>query len=151
MFHDNAIEVDLQAMRELLGRADVLAIGFPAFAERLLIDTRSNQREGPLVTIVGPVSTVQERYMWLGQHRGAFGAPEAFSFFVWPKSVSSLTRSGELEPMRRRLALGRPEAAVSLDDQLAELDRLEHAAMLMAIRGDGPWKPLWERRGLGTR
>ena len=146
MFTDNTIDVDMAAMGEVMQRADVLTIGFSVFAERLLIDVRSSPVQGPLVTIVGPVATVQERYMWLGQHRGAFGAPEAFSFIVWPKSVRNLVERDGLAPMARRLMLVSPEAAATLHDELAKLAWMERESTRMAIRGEGPWKTIWGRR-----
>lgn len=146
MLTENGLEIDLEAVRDIQGRADVLTVGFTLFPERLLIDTRSRGDEGPLVAIVAPVQTVQERYLWLGKHRGSFGAPEAFSFFVWPCTVRTLVANDVLAPVRARLAQASAEAEPGLQQLLERLLELERQAMRAAVRGDEPWKPLWERR-----
>ena len=141
MFTENGLTVDMEAVDDLLRRADVLTIGFTTFAERLIIDTRSNEDDGPMVGIVQPVPTVQERYLWLGAHRGTFGAPEGFSFFVWPHTVRGLVERDVLAPMRARLGLqGR-----ALDETLHQVMRLERQAMRDAVSGEDTFKTLWER------
>ncbi len=143
MLTENGLEVDMQALEDVLRRADVLTIGFTLFAERLLIDTRSRPGEGPLVAVVGPVQTVQERYLWLGKHRGNFGAPEAFSFFVWPKTVRTLIDTDVLATMRSRLAEVSPEGESALRNMLDRFAALERDAMRAAVVGDDPWRTVW--------
>jgi len=147
MLTENGLQVDLEAVGEVLRRADVLTIGFTLFTERLFMDTRTRPGEGPFVAIVDPVATVQERYLWLGQHRPNFGAPSGFSFFVWPHTLADLLDRDVLQPMRARLAAAAPEAAQALYDRLAELTVLERKATLAAVRGDEPWQTLWPRLG----
>ncbi|MGD9935578.1 MAG: hypothetical protein AB7T37_17920, partial [Dehalococcoidia bacterium] len=106
---------------------------------------RHNQWEGPLVAVAEPVATVQERYLWLGKHRGAFGAPEAFSFFFWPHSVRTLVESGVLAPMRERLAAVSVDSDAALDVTLARFLELEQEAWRGAIRGDERWATVWQR------
>src|SRR5207237_732133 len=57
---ENGLQVDFEALEEILRRGDVITIGFTLFPERVLVDTRSNDREGPLAVLAPPVSTVQE-------------------------------------------------------------------------------------------
>jgi hypothetical protein len=145
MFTDNGLGIDMDGLQNLLQNADVLTIGFVGFPERLLIDTRHNQWEGPLVAIVAPARTVQERYLWLGKHRGSFGVPEAFSFFVWPKSVRALVEDDILAPMRARLAAVSKGSDAALDDVLKKLLDLERESWRGAIRGDERWATIWQR------
>ena len=143
MFTENGLTVDLDAVDDLLRRADVLTIGFTTFAERLLIDVRDDGQTGPLVAIVEPVATVQERYHWLGARRGMFGAPEGFSFFVWPHTVRGLVERDVLAPMRARLGShGR-----ALDETLERVMRLERQAMRDAVSGEDTFQTLWQRAG----
>jgi hypothetical protein len=44
------------------------------FPERLIVDTRHTDSDGPMVEVVEPVATVEERFFWLGQRRPSFGA-----------------------------------------------------------------------------
>jgi hypothetical protein len=146
VFTDNGTSMDMEAVGGIIQSADVLTIGFVGFPERLLIDTRHNQWDGPMVAIVAPVRTVQERYLWLGKHRGTFGPPEAFSFFVWPKSVRALAEEDVLGPMRRRLGAVSAESDAALDNLIGKLLELEQESWRAAIRGDDErWATVWQR------
>lgn len=146
MLTENGLQVDLEAVEQVLRRADVLTIAFTLFPERLLVDTRANAEAGPFAGVVEPVATVQERYLWLGRHRGMFGAPEAFSFFMWPHTVRSLIRRDVLRTLRQRLEAAEGGAGARLDAALAELLDKEVEAMKAAVRGDPErWKTIWER------
>jgi hypothetical protein len=146
VFTENGIEIDPERVHQVLTHADVLTIAFPLFPERLLFDMRTNGADGPLVAIVEPVATVQERYLWLGKHRGGFGAPQAFSFFAWPHTVRSLIERDVLRPLRERLVASSPDAATVFDDVMERLRQREILAMKGAILGADPWRTLWERQ-----
>lgn len=139
---ENGTEIDLEALNQMLQRADVLTIGFTLFPERILIDTRANDRQGQLAAMVEPVANIQDRYLWLGRHRGAFGAPEAFSFFVWPQTVRGLIDRQVLGPLRARLE---PDAIGQLDLALDDAASRERRAMATAVRGDESWPAIWQR------
>lgn len=145
MLTENGLEIDVEQVHEVLRHADVLTIAFSLFPERLLFDVRTNEQEGPLAAIVEPVASVQERYLWLGKHRGHFGAPQAFSFFMWPHTVRSLIDRDVLAPMRDRLAALSPEAPAVFEKLLSTLGQREREAMAEAINGEGQWRPLWEQ------
>jgi hypothetical protein len=144
MRSENGTKVDLEALNDLLRRTDVLTIGFTLFRERILVDTRTNDRQGQLVTMAEPVGSVQERYLWLGRHRGAFGAPEAFSFFVWPHTVRDLLDRNILAELVARLDA---DAAEQLTLALDEAASLERQAIAAAVRGDESYPALWQRTG----
>ncbi len=146
MLTENGLEIDLNAVNEVLQRADVLTIGFTVFPERLLVDTRTLSGEGPLMAIVGPVTSVQERYLWLGKHRGQFPAPEAFSFFMWPHTVRNMIERNVLRVLRDRLRAVSSESDEVLEKTLARLLLLEEKAFRAAVRGDEPWQSLWTAR-----
>jgi hypothetical protein len=142
---ENGIQADLEAIEDLLQRADVLAVGFTTFSPRLLVDFRTSGDTGPLVTIVEPVTSIQERYRWLGRHRGMFGAPEAFSFFTWPQTVRTLVDRDVLSTARTRISDSSPAATDQLDDAVASLLATERDAIRAAVRGEDPWRTLWPR------
>jgi hypothetical protein len=146
MFTENGIEIDPERLSQVLHQADVLTIAFPLFPERVLFDMRSNESDGPMVAIVEPVASVQDRYLWLGKHRGSFGAPEAFSFFAWPHTIRSLIERDVLVPLRERLQAASPDAVAVFEDVMARLRRREIEAIAGAIRGADPWRALWERQ-----
>ena len=144
MYSENGFLIDLGAIDERLRAADVVVFGFALFPERLLIDVRTNDDEGPLVALVAPVATVQERYAWLGAHRGKFGLPRDFAFVPWPHSIAAFRELDVLRPIRERLVIVSPDAPRILDDAIAHLARLERAATVRLIKGEAEWGTLWQ-------
>jgi hypothetical protein len=143
MYTENGVLVDIGEVREIVKNADVFAIGFRLFPERLLIDTRYNGEETPMVAIVDPVETVQERYFWLGQHRPSLGMPERFMFFFWPHSVAFLEESGLWREIRDRVTgSGFAGAQETCDAALRDIIDRERAANVDAITGSR-YQTLW--------
>jgi len=137
--------IDLAETEKAVEQCDVFAIGFRLFPQRLLVDTRSLIDEGPLVAVVEPVATVEERFFWLGQKRPQFGPPERFTFFIWPHSIAFLESCGIIDGIRRR---GQPDRWPQVDDQVdgvhAELKSLERQAINAALTGEN-YHSLWPR------
>lgn len=139
--------VDLDELRKVVDNADVFTIGFRNFPDRLIIDTRAKDNVGPMVQLVGPVATVEERFFWLGKERPAFDAPERFTFFVWPHSIRYFEDAGLGDMIRQRVY---PEDTIDGDigRQMAEsmykLITLERQSEYDAITGRN-YHTLWER------
>ena len=142
MYGENGQIVDIDQVREAVARADVLIVGFRAFAERLLIDSRANEAVGPMARVVEPLRGVEERMHWLGRNRPQFELPERFTFFVWPHSIRFLQESGVADQMFASVGAGAEQLAEALD----QLHRLEHTAQRAAIAGD-QWRSLWDAQG----
>jgi hypothetical protein len=139
---ENGVRIDEEALDKLMTTADIVTIGFTLFPERLLVDTRSNDRERQFADMVEPVASVQERYMWLGKHRGSFGTPEGFGFFIWPQTVRGLIERDALAALKARLE---PDARENLDLALATAAELERQALMETVRGSERWPAVWER------
>lgn len=142
MLTENGLQIDRDALNRLLQNSDLVTIGFSLFPERLLVDTRSNEQQGQFAEMVPPVTSVQERYLWLGKHRSSFGPPEGFAFFVWPHTVRYLVEEDVLAPLRARLD---SKAREDLDVAIATAAELERRAMLEVVRGTERWPAVWER------
>ncbi|MCY4390694.1 MAG: hypothetical protein OXE43_01415 [Chloroflexi bacterium] len=140
---ENGLQVDLEALRERLENADLIVIGFHAFPERLLLDARSSPTEGPLVAVVAPVTSLQERYAWLGKHRSAFGLPDDFTFAMWPHSISLIREHEVLEPMSARMTAVSNEADLAMSRAIARLEVLERRTIREAVLGGPGWESLW--------
>ncbi len=143
MFTENGLLIDLEEVGKVVDGCDVFTIGFRMFPERAIIDTREKEDAGPLIQVVEPVASVEERFHWLGRERPQFGIPERFSFFVGPHSMEFLEASGLGQRIRDALqASERPEVAQMMDDALAELRRLERRSVQQALAGEG-YHALW--------
>ena len=143
VFTENGVLIDLEEVGKVVDGCDVFTIGFRMFPERLIIDTRETDSVGPLMKVVEPVTSVEERFHWLGRERPAFAVPEQFSFFVWPHSLEFLGSCGLGQQIRDRLrASERSDVGGMIDGVLAELGRLEQRSVHQALSGDG-YHTLW--------
>ncbi len=137
MYTENGLLVDLGEIERTVEGADVFAAGFRLFPERLLIDTRHDDREMPMVAIADPVASVQERFFWLGQHRPSLGMPQAFMFFFWPHSVRYLEESGVWAKICRRVVgSGFSGARETCEAAFQDLLARERAANVDAVVGE---------------
>lgn len=145
MHSENGVLVDLGDVAEVIDNSDVFGIGFRLFSDRLLVDTRFNDHDGPFMGVVPSVNSVQERFFWLGQKRPNFGVPERFAFFFWPHSVSFFEESGVAKRIKDRLMeSGDANATTIFEDAIAELHAREQEAITTAISGQHH-RTLWTR------
>jgi hypothetical protein len=137
VYTENGLLVDLAEVEKIVDLCDVFTIMFRTFPERLLVDSRTSPQDGPLVAVVEPVATVEERYHWLGRKRPSFGPPERFMFFLWPHSIAFLEDCGVAARIRRGCeASGGPAAVAMFDGALAKLRQEEWLATRAAIIGE---------------
>lgn len=145
---DNGVLVDFSEFDDVISVAEVFAIGFPFFAERLVVDTRCNEHETALVQVAEPASSAQERMEWLGRRRWSLGPPQAISFALWPHSVSYLVESKIWDRLRRRVAA---DSSVEMnghcEQTLRQLRSLEAAAAMDALLGKDSIT-LWARNAV---
>ena len=144
VFTENGMMVDLEELRKVVENADVFAIGFRTFPQRLIIDARSTDSEGTMVRVVEPVATVEERFFWLGKERPSFGVPERFTFFVWPHSLRYFEESGLGQIIRERISPAHPEAGSQVAESMHRLFALEHQSTIDAVTGKN-YHTIWQR------
>lgn len=145
MYTENGLMIDLGEVGTVIANADVFVVAFRQFPERLLVDTRWDQRHGPLIAVVEPVNSVQERFFWLGARRPTFGMPQRFMFLPWPHSIAFFEEAGVWAQIAGRLrASGYPEVDALLATALRELKEKEREANLAAIRGEG-YRQIWPK------
>jgi hypothetical protein len=143
VYSENGLLVDLAEVEKVVDSCDVFTIIFQTLPERLLVDSRVSPEEGPLVAVVGPVATVEERYHWLGRERPSFGPPERFMFFLWPHTIAFLEQCGVVARIRCRCeATERPEALSMFDRALTDLREKEWQATRAAITGEN-YRTIW--------
>lgn len=140
---DNDFNIDLVDIASTVRTNDVITIRFVAVGQRLLLDFRATEIDGPLVKVVEPVKSVEERYRTLRKLRPRFGPPERIVAIWWPRFASSLESTGVWkEVMERVTESGHVEAVRSAEDALMGLVQLEREQQRDAVRGDG-FRTLW--------
>lgn len=145
MYSENGVLVDFAEITRIIETGDVFVIGFANFAQRLIVDARSNENETPFVQVVEPTSGARQRLAWLRRRRPTLGEPESFVFFAWPHSADFMVESGIWDQIVRRV-VGDYDPAVRVQCEVAigKLRQLEHDAMIAVLRGDN-CLTLWPR------
>lgn len=144
---DNFIKVNMAQITRAVDTADVLVVGFTIFPERLMVDNRHDYHDPPMIKVVRPVSSVEERIAELRELRPRFPAPERFIFFVWPKRVATLVEMGIWRRITQRcLSSGHWDVSRQCEEALRELNKLESEEIFQAIKGQ-KYQSIWERKG----
>jgi hypothetical protein len=145
MYGDNGLLINLDAFRVAVDGAGVLVTGFSHFPDRLLVDARSNEEEGPLVQVVDPAGSIQERLAWLMRRRPSLGATQSLKVLSWPHSIDFLVQSALWEHVCRRVSADiEPEVRLQCDLALKQLQNLELSANQEMLKGKDCFT-LWRR------
>lgn len=141
---DNDFTVDIDDVIATLRTQDVVIARFVTVGRRLLIDFRSTPVDPPIVRVVDPVRSVDQRYAHLRTLRPRLPDPRALVSIFWPRFAASFAATGAWDVVLARIAeSGHPAAVRAANEALEELVRLEHAHQREAITGAGPFRTLW--------
>ena len=139
----NDYSIDLEDIATTIRVSDVLVMRFISAGQRLLLDFRASDVDGPIVRVVEPVQSVQERYRHLSQIRPRMPLPEKIVAVSWPRYVSSLGASPVWDEVMRRVSdSGHPGCVRDAMLALDELTAHERAYQRAAIHGEG-FRTLW--------
>jgi hypothetical protein len=146
MYSENGVLVDFDEITNLVNTADVFTVAFANFPERLIVDTRSNENETPMVQVVEPARSARDRMNWLNRRRPSLGTPETFSFFAWPHSPGFMVQSGVWDRIRGRVEDGsESQVSVQCDLAIKALLNLDRDATFAVLRGEH-CLTLWPRQ-----
>jgi hypothetical protein len=138
---EDDLGVDLEEVMTVVNTAEVFVIMFQLFERRLLVDTRTEGGEAPLLRIVDRVRSSEERFRELMRIRPRFGSPERIVAFQWHRSIRTLVESGVWGAIEQRVrALGSTETAVLA--ALSELQWEERQEEIKAVKGEEPYRTL---------
>jgi len=142
---DNDFSVDLGDIAATIRSSDVIAVRFVVVGQRLLLDFRTTEIDGPMVRVVPPVKSIEERYRNLKQLRPRFPAPEKIVAIWWPRFARSLATTGTWNLVMERVSeSGHVDAVRSAEEALEELIALEAEQQRDAVVGEG-FRTLWSR------
>lgn len=138
--------LDIDEVTKVIDNADVLVVRFALLDKRLLVDSRTNDQEGPIITLVPKATSVEERFKSLKKLRPRFPLPEKIMSFMWPRHVETLRESGLWDKIQQRLiSLGGDPMVDSCDKVYDQLMKEEKNEVLEAVRGGPGYQSLWER------
>lgn len=126
--------------------AEVMSIFFPSFRRALIIDTRSNDDDGPMVRLMPMASSPQDRVRSIRRLRPGFPRLQNLTLIPWPRYVESLVSLGVWEKIVKRIEdSGDAKAIQACDAALTELRKLEREEMVAAISGDN-YQTIWSAK-----
>ena len=140
---DNEFNLDFDQIVRTVRNAEVVTFRFVTVPQRLLIDNRCNELDGPLLKLVPKAANAEERFKSLKVLRPRFRLPEKISAIWWPRYIDSLVEFGVWDAIIDRVSgtgfTAAPEQARLLLSELRAIERGEHAN---AIAGEG-YRTLW--------
>ncbi len=140
--------LDIGEVTRVIDAADVLVVRFAIVDKRLLVDSRTNETEGPLIALVPKAGSVEERFKSLKKLRPRFPLPEKIMSFMWPRHIDTLRNSGVWDKIARRMvSLGGEGMTPRCEEVFQQLAMEEKTEVLQAIRGGEGYQSLWERAG----
>ncbi|MBI4307192.1 MAG: hypothetical protein HY684_00100 [Chloroflexi bacterium] len=143
---DGDFRLDVAEIVKNIETAEIICLYFPLLRKTLLLDTRFDVEDEPMVKIVPMVDTVEERFRTLRRLRPRFPKPESLTVIPWPKYVDSLLRLGIWQKLVQRfIATGHKGAVRSCQETLEELRRLETEEFSRVIKGDS-YHTVWQQR-----
>ncbi len=138
--------VDIDEVFKVIEGADVLVVRFDIMQKRLLADFRVKLGVGPLVALVSPAESVEDRFRSIKKLRPDFPFPERVMSFQWPRSMRVLLASGVWQRLVDRMtALGGDDALEGCVRAMEQLKQEEREEVARAITGAEHYQTLWER------
>jgi hypothetical protein len=140
---DSEFRIDIHEVYRAIDSGEIIALYFPLLRKTLLMDTRTNAVDGPMIKVVPMASSPEERFRELVRMRPRFPKPETINIIPWPKYASTLVSSQVWEHIvRRYLELGPPDVVRQCEDCFKEIQEVEREEIRKAITGDG-YETLW--------
>lgn len=136
--------IDLDELRRVIDDAEVLVVRFSVTDRRLLVDARTNDGFGPMIKVVPPAASAEERFRTLKMMRPRFHVPRRIMTFHWPRHARALAEAGIWDHLVRKLVkLGWSDTSGQCDDAYQQLIEAERLVEVAAIRGAEGFKTLW--------
>jgi hypothetical protein len=138
--------LDIEGIGRVFDEAGVLIVRFHVISQRLLVDTRVSLEDSPLIRLVPPVSSAEERYRYLQELRPSVPLPDQITVLSWPRYIEVMREAGLWQRLEQRLLeLGGAGLARRCAEVFEEVRSAERAEVVAAILGGEGYESLWER------
>ena len=143
---DGDFEQDLREAMKKIDDAEVVSLFFPTLRKAVVIDTRSNETDGPMIRIMPMVASPQERVRSITKLRREFPRDKNLTLIPWPRYDDSLANLGVWDRVVMRLEdSGFKEAVTACQQVLEDLRRLEKTELASVVRGEN-FHTIWSSR-----
>ena len=146
MFMDSNSKIDIEAIKVVLETTDVFVVRFSYIHQRLLVDTRLGKDDMPMIRLVPPANSAEERYRYLRTTRPELELPTQITVFHWTQSIKMLRILGLWQVLEKRFFENAGLQAVNDAKQIyQEALKLEKIDIQLAISGGEGYETIWER------
>ncbi len=129
--------VNLDEVMSNIDNAEVMSLFFPTFRKAVVIDTRSDDGDGPLVRILPMAASPQERLRTIRRLRPNLPRLRTLTLIPWPRYVESLVGLGVWDRIVDRLRqVGNDDVVQRCDTVLEDLRNLERLELAAVVRGE---------------
>jgi len=136
---------DLNDVKANILEADVISIFFPNFQKSVLVDTRSNDTDGPSIMLTPMARSPRERVKSMETLRPGFPEVKNMILIPWLRYIFSLEESGIWELLIERLDQSTHlNSNIAASTILDELKNLEYLELLDVIKGD-QYQTIWPK------
>ena len=136
---------DLNDVKAYILEADVISIFFPNFQKSVLVDTRSNDTDGPSIMLTPMARSPRERVKSMEKLRPGFPEVKNMILIPWLRYIFSLEESGIWELLIERLDQSTHlNSNIAANTILDELKNLEYLELLDVIKGD-QYQTIWPK------
>lgn len=144
---DGLFSFDCDEILRTVKQAEVITFRFPTVTDRLLIDNRFTELDPPMVRLVEPAGSVEERFRSLKRLRPRFRLPDRINAIAWPLTARSIQEHGVWDAIIERIAqAGFSDAAERYGAVIRDLLARERRETIAAVRGAEPYQSLWQRQ-----
>lgn len=144
---DDDFEVDLDEVKANIAEAEVISLFFPMLRSALVIDTRHNETDGPMLRIMPMAASPQERLRSIRRLRPGFPRLQSLTLIPWSRYVDSLVEIGIWDMLVKRFKDSSQEKAIAdCEKVLEDLRRLEKAELSSVVLGEN-YHTIWSSRG----
>ena len=134
---DDEFVFDLDEVMSNIDAAEVMSLFFPTFRKAVVIDTRSDDGEGPMVRILPMAASPQERLRTIRRLRPGLPRLRSLTLIPWPRYVESLVGLGVWDRIGNRLRkAGHDDVVQQCEAVLEDLRKLERLELAAVIRGE---------------
>ena len=136
---------DLNDVKANILEADVISIFFPNFQKSVLVDTRSNDTDGPSIMLTPMARSPRERVKSMEKLRPGFPEVKNMILIPWLRYIFSLEESGIWELLIERLDQSTHlNSNIAANTILDELKNLEYLELLDVIKGN-QYQTIWPK------
>ena len=143
---DDDFVLDIDEIMKSIDAAEIMSVFFPTFRKAVVIDTRSNSTDGPMIRLMPMAASPQERLRSIRRLRPGFPRVHGLTLIPWPRYVDSLVSLGVWDRIVRRFKdAGQTGAVETCEKTLSELKQLEKEEFAAVVRGEN-YHTIWSAR-----